>query len=190
MITSIPIPNLKRSSHNSPDHDGTCQVDQPEERGLIAFISWINLLKHLNPDEEPFNRTPFFIQYRIEPAWPSPLRVYPGFWVCRDVALDPSFPVVLADLLGIVGCIRRDDRGMILNLRNRKRFKGWLVESGFVDIFREDGANKRKTVPIDQSTQPVPFYFLIVIITGRSPFLAGTSSVSVEQCMKSIFWRV
>ncbi len=59
--------------------------------------------------EEPFNRFSFCIQYQIEPAWPSPLRVYPGSRVGRDVAPDPSFPVVLADLLGIVGCIRRDD---------------------------------------------------------------------------------
>ncbi len=39
----------------------------------------------------------------------SPLWVYPGSRVGRDVALDPSFSVVLADLLGIVGCIRQDD---------------------------------------------------------------------------------
>ena len=76
---------------------------------LIAFISRNNLLERLDPTEELFNIAFFFIQYRIEPAWPPPLRVYPRSRVARDVALDPSFPVVPADLLGIVGCIRRDD---------------------------------------------------------------------------------
>jgi len=76
---------------------------------LIAFISRNNLLERLDPAEEPFNSPSFFIQYRIEPARSSPLRVYPGSRVGRDVAFDLSFPVVLADHLGIVGCIRRDD---------------------------------------------------------------------------------
>ncbi len=76
---------------------------------FIAFISRNNLLECLDPAEEPFNSPSFFIQCRIEPAGSSSLRVYPGSRVGRDVALDPSFPVVLADHLGIVGCIRRDD---------------------------------------------------------------------------------
>jgi len=59
--------------------------------------------------KQPFNSPSFFIQYRIEPARSSPLRMYPGSRVGWDVAFDSSFPVVLADLLGIVGCIRRDD---------------------------------------------------------------------------------
>ena len=154
---------------------------------LIAFISRNNLLERLDPAEEPFNSPSFFIQYRIEPAWSSPLRVYPGSRVGRDVALDPSFPVVLADLLGIVGCIRRDDRGMNLHLRNRKRFNGWFIKLGIVDVCREDRTGKGETAPINQSAQLVPFYFLIAIITGRSPFLAGISLVSVEQWVRSIF---
>ena len=76
---------------------------------FIPLVAWNNLLECLDPAEEPFNSPSFFIQYRIEPARSSSLRVYPGSRVGRDVALDPSFPVVLADHLGIVGCIRRDD---------------------------------------------------------------------------------
>lgn len=56
-----------------------------------------------------------------------------------------------------------------------------------MDICREDRTDKRETAPIDQSAQFVPFSFLIAIITGRSPFLAGISLVSVEQWVRSIF---
>jgi len=119
---------------------------------LIPLVTWNNLLERLNPAVEPFNSPSFFIQYRIEPAWPSPLRVCPGSRVGRDIPPDPSSLVVLTDLLGIVGCICGDDRGMHLHLQNRKRFNSWFIELGIMDICREDGAGKRKTVPIDQST--------------------------------------
>jgi hypothetical protein len=53
---------------------------------------------------------------------------------------------------------------MILYLRNLKYFEGWLVEPGIMGICRENGADERKTVPIDQSTQFIPVYLFIAII--------------------------
>ena len=76
---------------------------------LIPLVAGNNLLERLDPAEEPFNGTALLVEFRIKPEWPSSLRVYPGSRVGRDITLDPSFPIVLADLLGIVGCIRRDD---------------------------------------------------------------------------------
>ena len=72
---------------------------------LIAFKSGSNLLERLYPAEESFDGTALFVEFRIEPEWPSSLGVRPGSWVDRDVALDPSFPVALANLPGIVGRI-------------------------------------------------------------------------------------
>ena len=38
-----------------------------------------------------------------------------------------------------------------------------------MDIGRGNGASKRETIPIDQSTQLIPVYLFIIIIAGRSP---------------------
>lgn len=103
---------------------------------FIAFISRNNLLERLDPAKEPFNSPSFFIQYRIEPPWPSPLRVYPGSPVDRDIALDPSFPVVLANFPGIVGGICGDDRRTNLHFGNLKCFEFWFIEPGNMDICR------------------------------------------------------
>jgi len=94
----------------------------------------------------------------------------PGSPVERGVALDPSFPVVLANFPGILGCICGDDRRTILHFRNLKRFKGWLVKPGIMGIGRGNRAGKRETVSIDQSAQLVPSYLFIAIIADRSPF--------------------
>jgi hypothetical protein len=95
---------------------------------LIPLVPWNNLLKRLNPAEEPFYRTAFFIEFWIEPEWPPAFRLFPGSPIDRDVALDPSFPVVLTNFSGIVGRICGDDHRTIRHLRNLKCFEGWLVE--------------------------------------------------------------
>ncbi len=82
---------------------------------LIPLISGNNLLKCLNPAEEPFDGIALFVEFRIEPEWPSLFRMSPGSPVDRDIALDPLFTVVLTNFLGIVGCICGDDPGT--NLR-------------------------------------------------------------------------
>jgi hypothetical protein len=95
---------------------------------FISLVAWNNLLKRLNPTEEPFNGTALLVEFRIEPDRSSPLRMFPGSLVDRNIGLDPSFPVVLTNLPGIVGCICGDDLRAILNAGNLKCFEGWLVE--------------------------------------------------------------
>ena len=154
---------------------------------LIALVSWNNLLKCFNPAEEPLYCIAPLVEFRIEPDRSPAFWMYPGSLIHRDIALDPSFPVVLANFPGIVGCICGDDRRAILHFGDLKCFEGWLVEPGIMDICRCNRAGKRKTVPIDQSTQFIPVYLFIAIIASRSPFFAWISLVSVAQCERSIF---
>ena len=154
---------------------------------LIPLVSWNNLLKCLYPAEEPLYCAAFFVEFQIKPEWPYSFRLFPGSSIDRDITLDPSFPVVLSNFPGIVGCICGDDPGTNLHLRNLKCFEGWFVETGIVDICWCNRAGKREAVPIDQSTQFVPVYLLIAIIADGSPFFAGISLVSVAQCERSIF---
>ena len=133
---------------------------------LILLVSWNDLLKCFNPAEEPLYRTAFLVEFRIKPERSSSLRLFPGSSIDRDIALDPSFPVVLTNFSGIVGHICGDDHRTIWHLRNLKCFEGWLVEPGIMDIFRCNRAGKRETVPIDQSTQFIPVYLFIAIIAG------------------------
>ena len=155
---------------------------------FISLVTWYNLLKRLNPAEEPFNGTALFVEFRIEPEWPPSFRMFPGSLVDRDIALDPSFLVVLANLPGIVGCICRDDRGVILHLRNLECFERWFIEPRIMGIGGCNCAGKWESVPIDQDTQLVPVYLFIAIIAGRSLLLTWTSLISVAQCERSIFW--
>jgi len=138
----------------------------------MSLVSGNNLLECLNPTEEPFDGTALLVEFWIKPEWPSSLRVFPGSPVDRDVALDSSFPVVLANFPGIVGCICGDDRGTILDFGNLECFEGRFIKPGIMDIGRGNGASKGETIPINQNTQLVPLYRLIAIIAGRSPFLA------------------
>ena len=154
---------------------------------LISLLSWNNLLKRLNPTEEPLYCTALLVEFQIEPDWSSPLWLFPGSLVDRDIGLDPSFPVVLTNLPGIVGCICGDDLREILNAGDLKCFEGWLVEPGIMDICRCNRAGKGETVPIDQSTQLVPVHLVIAVIAGRSLHFAGMSFVSVAPCERSIF---
>jgi hypothetical protein len=131
---------------------------------FISFVSWDNLLKRFNPTEEPLYRTALLVEFWIKPEWPSSLRIFPGSPIDRDIALDSSFSVVLSDFPGIVGCICGDDPGTNLHLRNLKRFEGWFIKPGIMDICRCNRAGKRETVPIDQSTQLIPVYLFITII--------------------------
>jgi len=101
---------------------------------LIPLVSWNDLLKRFNPAEEPFYRTALLVEFRIGPDWSPAFRAFPGSPVYRDIVLDSSFPVVLANLLGIVGCICGDDRGMILHPGKLKCFEGWLVEGSVSDL--------------------------------------------------------
>jgi hypothetical protein len=133
---------------------------------LIPLVSWDNLLKCFNPAEEPFNGTAFLVEFRIEPERSSAFRMFPGSSIGRDIALDPSFPVVLSDLPCIVGCICGDDPETNLHLGNLKYFESWLVEPGIMGICRCNRAGKREAVPIDQSTQFIPVYLFIAIIAG------------------------
>ena len=133
---------------------------------LIPLVSWDNLLKCFNPAEEPLYRTAFLVEFRIKPERSSSLRLFPGSSIDRDIALDPSFPVVLSDFPSIVGCICGDDPGTNRHLRDLKCFESWLVEPGIMGICRCNRAGKRETVPIDQSTQFTPVYLFIAIITG------------------------
>jgi hypothetical protein len=43
----------------------------------MAFKPWSNLLERLDPAEEPFDGTAHFVEFRIEPEWPSSLWMYP-----------------------------------------------------------------------------------------------------------------
>jgi len=95
---------------------------------LIPLVPWNNLLKRLNPTEEPLYRTALLVEFWIKPEWPPSFRLFPGSPVDRNVALDSPISVVLANLLGIVGRICRDDYRTNRRLRNLKRFEGWLVE--------------------------------------------------------------
>jgi hypothetical protein len=155
---------------------------------VISLISWNDLLKRLNPAEEPLYRTALLVEFWVKPEWPFSLWISPGSPVDRDAALDPSFSVVLANFPDIVGCICGDDLRANLNSGNLKCFEGWLVEPGIMDVGRRNCANKRETVPNDQSTQLVPVHLVIAIIASRSPHFAGISFVSVAQCERSIFW--
>jgi len=146
-----------------------------------------DLLECLNPTEESFYRTALLVEFWIKPHWPPSLWMSPGSPVDRDVALDSSFPVVLTNLPGIVGCICGDDRRAILHSGNLKCFEGWFIEPGIMDICRYNRKGEGDTVPINQSTQFVPLYLFIAIIAGRSPHFARISLVSVEQCERSIF---
>ena len=60
--------------------------------------------------------------------------MFPRSPVDRDVAFDSPFPVVLANLPGIVGCICGDDPRTIWYFGNLKCFEGWFIEPGFMDI--------------------------------------------------------
>jgi hypothetical protein len=133
---------------------------------FISLVTWNDILKRLNPTEEPFDGAAFFVEFWIKPEWSPSFRMSPGSPVDRDIALDPSFPVVLTNLLGIVGCICGDDRRTILHTGNLKCFEGGLVESGIMDICWCNRAGKGEAVPIDQRTQLVPIYLFIAIIAG------------------------
>ena len=125
---------------------------------FISLVPWNDLLERLNPTEDPFSRTALLVEFQIEPAWLSSLRVFPGS------------PVVLTNFPGIVGCICGDDCRTLLHFGSLKRFEGWHVGPLIMDICRCNHAGKGETSPINQGTQFVPFYFLIAIITSRSPF--------------------
>ncbi len=127
---------------------------------FISLVSWDYLLECLNPTEEPLYCTALLVEFQIKSDCPPSFRMSLGSLVDRDVALDFSFPVVLANFSDIVDCICGDDRRTIPHLANLKCFEGWLVEPGIMDICRYNRASEGKTVPIDQSNQLVPLYFL------------------------------
>jgi len=127
---------------------------------LISLVSWNNLLGCFNPAEEPFEDIALLVELRIEPEQPPAFRVFPGPPVDRDITLDSSFPAVLSNFSGIIGCICGDDCRANLHLANLKCFEGWLIEPRIMDICWCNRAVKRETIPINQSTQLVPFTFL------------------------------
>jgi len=133
---------------------------------FISLVTWNNLLKRFNPAEKPLYCTALFIEFWIKPARSPAFRLFPGSPIDRDIALDSSFPVVLANFPGIIGCICGDNDGTIRHLGNLKCFESWLVEPGIMGICRCNRAGKREAVPIDQSTQFIPVYLFIAIIAG------------------------
>ena len=130
------------------------------------FISGSNLLECLNPAEEPLNNTGFLVEFWIESEWPASFRMFPGSPVHRDVALDPSFSVVLANLPGSVGCICGDEHGVILHITNLKCFEGWFVNLVSWALDGENSTAQWGAIPIDQSTQFIPVHLLVAIIAG------------------------
>ena len=52
---------------------------------------------------------------------------------------------------------------MYLHLGNLKHCESWFVEPGIIDICRENGAGELEPVPIDQSTQFIPYLFIAII---------------------------
>ena len=139
-------------------------MNQSHEWVLILFVSWNNLLECLNPTEEPLYCTTLLVEFRIEPERPPTFRMFPESPVDRDIALDPSFPVVLTDLPCIIGCICGDEHGANLHFRNLKHFESRLIKPGIMDICRKNCADEQMAVPIDQSTQFVSVYPFIAII--------------------------
>jgi len=95
---------------------------------FISLVAGSDLLKRFNPAEEPLYCTALFIEFWIKPDRSPASRLFPGSPVDRDIALDSSFPVVLANFPGIIGRICGDNDGTFLHLGNLKRFEGWLVE--------------------------------------------------------------
>nr|WP_250317331.1 hypothetical protein [Methanoculleus bourgensis] len=154
---------------------------------LIPLVTWNNLLKRLNSTKEPFNGTALLVEFRIEPDRSPSFWLFPGSLVDWDIGLDSPVPVVLTDFPCIVGCICGEDRGTILRHGNLKCIEGWIIEPRIMDICRCNCADKRETVPIDQSTQFVSVYLFIAIIAGRSLFFAEIALVSVAQSERSIF---
>lgn len=165
---------------------------------FISPISWNNLLKRLNPTEEPFNGTALVVEFWIEPDRSSPLRMFPGSPVDWDIGLDPSFLIVLTNLPGIVDCICGDTRGTIVHHGNLKYFEGWLVGAGIMGICWCNRAGKGETVLIDQSTQFVSVYHFIAITVGSEQieedhrvhsFLASFKVVPVNRRFGIVFRR-
>jgi hypothetical protein len=95
---------------------------------FIPLLTWNNLLKRLNPTEEQLYCTALLIELEIKPDWPPSFRLSAGSPIDRDITLDSPFSVVLTKFPGIVGRIRGNDCGAILNLGNLKCFEGWFVE--------------------------------------------------------------
>jgi hypothetical protein len=62
---------------------------------LISLVSGSDLLERLNPAEEPFNDSAFFVEFGIEPEWSPSFWMSPGSPVYRDIALDGN----VSDLL-------------------------------------------------------------------------------------------
>lgn len=118
------------------------------------------------------------------------LWILPRSTVHRDIALDPSFPVVMPDIPEIASCIHRDYRGVILNARNLDRFHGWFRELRIMDIGRGNSTGKWRTSLINQNAEFTPVYLLILIKTDGCPFFTEISLLSVMQCPRSTFWIV
>lgn len=154
---------------------------------LIPLISRNNLLECLNPAEEPFHCIALLLYLWIEPCWSSSLRVFPVTPIDRDIAPDPSVPVVLTNFPGIIGRICRDDRWSLPRSGNLKCFDSRCVEMGIVGICRGNDTCKGGTVLIDQCTQLTAVYLFTAIIAGRYSFFAEIALVSVEQCVRSTF---
>ena len=76
---------------------------------------------------------------------------------------------------------------MNLRLRNRKRFNGWFIDWESWIFAGKAVQTSGRSVRSIRALSLFVFYFLLAMKTGRSPFLAGISLVSVEQWVRSIF---
>jgi|LFRM01.2.fsa_nt_gb hypothetical protein len=100
----------------------------------MPLIVWNNLFKRLNPTERLLYGITLFVEFWIEPEGPHSFRISPGSPIDWNIALNSLLPVVLANFLGIVGCICGDNRGTILHFEILKYFEGWLIELRIIGI--------------------------------------------------------
>jgi len=70
------------------------------------------------------------VEFRIEPDRSSPLRMLTRSLVDRNIGLDPSFLVVLANFPGIVGGICRDELSVIPKRRESQMLRGLARRDG------------------------------------------------------------
>ena len=134
---------------------------------LISLVTGNDLFERLNPAEEPLYCTALLVEFWIKPEW------------------SPSFPVVLANFPGIVGCICGDDRRTILYFGNLKCFDGRLVEPGIIGICRCNGSGKGEAIPINQRTQFLPSNLFIAVVSRLFSFF-GWDTLRIRSTAREI----
>lgn len=112
---------------------------------LVSLVAWNNLRERLNPTKESFYGIAFLIEFQIKPGCPPRFGSSPGPPVDRGVVLDSSFPVIMTNFLGVVGCVCGGNRVAILHIVNLKCFERRFLEPGIMNISKCNRAGKRET---------------------------------------------